>query len=118
MRLIDAAWCVLCVALVSAGQVLLRAAALRGNDPESNGWGAWLNIITLLALVVYGLAMLLWLWILSRVPLSQAFAFFGLSFVLVPLLANRFLGDPVSLATWMGAALVVAGIVVSNLIRI
>jgi undecaprenyl phosphate-alpha-L-ara4N flippase subunit ArnE len=58
--------------------------------------------------------MLLWLWVLGRVPLSQAFAFFGLSFFLVPALAHRFLGDAVSWTTWVGATIILAGIVVTN----
>ncbi|MDO9095752.1 MAG: EamA family transporter [Rubrivivax sp.] len=102
---------------MSAGQVLLRAAAIRSTSNAEVGWQSWLNGVTLLAIVVYGCAMLLWLWLLSRVPLSQAFAFFGLSFILVPLLAHRFLGDPVSPGTWLGATLVMVGIAVSTLPR-
>lgn len=67
-----------------------------------------------MAIVVYGAAMLLWLWILSRVPLTQAFAWFGMSFFLVPLLANRFLGDPVSPFTWIGAGVILVGILLSG----
>ena len=48
-----------------------------------------------------------------RVPLRQAFAFFGLSFFIVPALANRFLGDPVTIYTWIGATVIVAGIVLT-----
>jgi undecaprenyl phosphate-alpha-L-ara4N flippase subunit ArnE len=58
--------------------------------------------------------MLLWLWILGRVPLTQAFAFFGLSFFFVPILAHRFLGDAITIQTWIGAAIIMIGIIVSN----
>lgn len=68
-----------------------------------------------MALTIYGGAMLMWLWILGRVPITQAFAFFGLSFFLVPYLANRYLGDPISQYTWVGAVIILTGIVVTNI---
>lgn len=114
MRGVDIALCVSCVCLVSVGQVLLRAASLLAAHGTQTGLRAWVNTTTLVAFVVYGSAMVLWMWILSRVPLSQAFAFFGLSFFLVPAIAHRFLGDTVSINTWVGAAIIMIGIVVTN----
>ena len=114
MRLGDAALCVLCVMLVSVGQVLLRAASLLASASRESGLRPWLNGTSLLAVSVYGSAMLLWLWVLSRTPLTQAFAFFGLSFFIVPALANRFLGDPVTLYTWIGAGVIIVGILLTN----
>ena len=114
MLTIDIALCILCVCLVSIGQVMLRAASMVAHAAPEAGLRAWLNLTSVSAVVVYLCAMLLWLWVLGRVPLSQAFAFFGLSFFLVPALAHRFLGDAVSLNTWVGAAIIMAGIVVTN----
>lgn len=107
--------CALCVGVVSTGQVLLRAASLSAAAQPGLGWRAWLNGTSVLAVVVYGTAMLLWLWILGRVPLTQAFAWFGMSFFLVPLLAHHFLGDPVSPFTWIGAGVILVGILLSAL---
>ena len=107
----DLLLCLVCVALVSLGQVMLRAASVAS---ATGGWAAWMSLRTLAALAVYALAMSLWLYVLSRVPLTQAFAFFGLCFFLVPLMAHYFLGDPVSGSTWAGAAIIVLGVIVSN----
>lgn len=114
MRLGDVAVCIACVALSAVGQVMLRSAAMVGAR-SSLAWPlGWLNGLTLAALCVYFLAMLLWVWVLSRVPLTQAFAFFGLSFLLVPLLAHLWLGDRVTIFTWLGGTVIIAGIAITN----
>jgi undecaprenyl phosphate-alpha-L-ara4N flippase subunit ArnE len=114
MKLTDIALCLLCVALGSVGQVLLRAASLRAASDPAPGFGAWLNGSTATALLLYVLGMVLWLWVLSRVPITQAFAFFGLGFVVVPLLAHRWLGDPLTPQTMAGSVVIMAGIALSN----
>lgn len=116
MKAIDAFWCVCCVLLVSVGQVLLRAASMHAAD-VATGWRGWISPISCIAVLVYGVAMLAWLGILSRIPLTQAFAFFGLSFFIVPFLANRFLGDPVNIHTWLGACVIAIGIVITSGVR-
>jgi undecaprenyl phosphate-alpha-L-ara4N flippase subunit ArnE len=113
MRLAEALLCLLCVSLVSIGQVLMRRAALIARQSDL-GIGAWVNGTTLFAVAIYATAMLLWLWVLGRVPLTQAFAFFGLSFIVVPLLAHRLLDDPVSVQTWVGGAVIIGGIAITN----
>lgn len=108
--------CVGCVVLASVGQVLLRlvAAEIAGTTQLM---GAVFSLSTLLAISVYAGAMLMWLFILGRVPLTVAFPFFGLSFLFVPIFANRIIGDPVSVSTWVGGVIILAGIVVSSVMR-
>lgn len=114
MRLVDIALCLVCVALGSTGQVLLRAASLQAAKSTVGGLGVWLTGTTAFALAAYVLGMLLWLWVLSRVPITQAFAFFGLGFVAVPLLAHRWLGDPLTPQMLAGGVVIMAGIVLTN----
>jgi undecaprenyl phosphate-alpha-L-ara4N flippase subunit ArnE len=114
MRLVDVVLCLVCVSLVSLGQVLLRGVSIAA----ANGGGQRvLSLQSGIAVAVYGSAMLMWMFILSRVPLTQAFAFFGLCFFLVPLLANQLHGDPISARTWVGAAIIAVGVVVTALPR-
>ncbi len=54
--------------------------------------------------------MLLWIYILSRVPLAIAFGFFGLSFFLVPMFGYYFLGEALTWKTWFGALVICIGI--------
>ena len=114
MRALDISLCLLCVALGSTGQVLLRAASLQALRANASGPAAWLNGTTAIALTLYVAGMVLWLWVLSRVPITQAFAFFGLGFVAVPLLAHRWLGDPLTPQVLAGGVVIMAGIVITN----
>jgi undecaprenyl phosphate-alpha-L-ara4N flippase subunit ArnE len=111
MRLPDVLLCLVCVALVSLGQVLLRGVSIAAAD---GGIARLLSLQSGVAVAVYGLAMLMWLFVLSRVPLTQAFAFFGLCFFLVPLLAHQFHGDPIGPRTWLGAAIIAVGVIVTT----
>ncbi len=63
------------------------------------------------AIVLYAASTLLWVWILSRVPLSQAHPWAALGVVVVPLAAVLVFGEVVRPVFWLGAALIVAGIV-------
>lgn len=114
MRLIDTVSGLGVAALVSVGQVLLRRAAKQAHAEVGAGIGAWLTLSMVIAVLTYGTAMLLWLWLLTRVPLGQAFAFFGLCFFLVPLFAFLMVGDPISPRTWVGGAIIIAGIYVAS----
>ena len=114
MKSSDVAWCLVCVALGSTGQVLLRAASLLAAKAPERGLAAWYTWTSVFAVAAYVVGMLLWVWVLSRVPLTQAFAFFGLSFLVVPVLANRWLGDPTTPFTWIGGGVIMAGIALTN----
>ncbi len=62
-------------------------------------------------LLLYGVASVLWLGVLSRVELSQAYPFVGLSFVLVAVLGYFVFADTVPPTRVVGIALIVAGVV-------
>jgi undecaprenyl phosphate-alpha-L-ara4N flippase subunit ArnE len=103
-----------CVGGIAVGQVLFKLSARRvaGADGAGDLWRLVVSPPFLAALAVYGLASLLWVWVLREVPLSRAYPFFALSFVLVPLMAWAFMGEPVTARYWAGVAVLVAGLVV------
>lgn len=53
-----------------------------------------------------------WIWLLRTLPLSRAYPFMAVSFIVVPLLSWLLLGERLSPAYLAGVALVSAGIVV------
>lgn len=114
MKLLHVAVCLLCVALGSVGQVMMRAAALNASRLGATGIERWFNPTTALAFGLYLTGMLIWLWVLSRVPITQAFAFFGLGFIAVPLLAYRWLGDPLTPQMLAGSVVIMAGIALTH----
>jgi undecaprenyl phosphate-alpha-L-ara4N flippase subunit ArnE len=98
-------------ALLAVGQLLFKKAAMAGAA-DVFPW-AYLNGWMALALLLYGAATLLWTWILRTTPLSTAYPFAALAFVLVPLLASAVFGEELTARLLIGAALIVAGILVS-----
>jgi drug/metabolite transporter (DMT)-like permease len=107
----DVVLALLTVALNSAAQLLLRAAALGGATPTSP--------VTLLksplflgALMFYGVSVLTWVAVLKRVPLPTAIPFVALMYVLVPLSARVVFDDPLTWRMMGGMLLVIAGLVV------
>lgn len=58
-----------------------------------------------------------WLLALQRLELGYAFPFMALSFVLLPVAANLFLGEPLPMLQLLGLVVVMAGISISALSR-
>ncbi|ABQ31610.1 MULTISPECIES: EamA family transporter [Acidiphilium] len=103
--------------LMASGQLLFRKVGLdlRGHSLAS-GVPVLLRAPALYAaLALYGIATLIWIWILSRVPLSRAYPYVALGVVLVPLASRAVYGDAIRPIFWLGALLIVAGILVTQL---
>ncbi len=103
--------------MLAMGQGLFKRAglAIRGHDAA----GAAAALLTLptfyAALALYGGATILWIWILSRVPLSQAYPWVAVGTVIVPLIGVVAFGERVSPVFWLGTALIVGGIWLTQL---
>lgn len=111
-------WVLLLVAvLMSAiGQLALKVAVERANLKEAIGEGFAAAIAAAVtspffwaALVIYGVSVALWLWVLSEAELSVAYPFVSLGFVITMVFAVYFLNE--SLTHWklIGTLLIVAG---------
>ena len=61
-------------------------------------------------LALYGIGTVLWLGVLSRTEVSQAYPFVGLGFVLTALIGYLQFGDTLNLSRICGIALVIGGI--------
>ncbi|MGI9394682.1 MAG: hypothetical protein ACR2OY_08545 [Boseongicola sp.] len=68
-------------------------------------------VVVSAAIVLVGAA-ITWYFVVSRIPLSIAFAFAALSYPIVLLGAHLFLRESISLGQIVGNALIVAGIIV------
>lgn len=105
------------VILLAIGQFLfkLSAVSLAGQDLRA-------SVATLLtspsfyaALVLYGGSTLLWVWILTRVPLSLAYPCVAVAMIIVPAMGWYFFGERLSGAYWIGAAFIIAGMLFMQL---
>ena len=105
----------LCVLLLAVGQMLFKSAAAQWRI---DGW-SWTSVRGFLSpaliagLVLYAATTVLWVYILRTVPLTLAYSVYALAFVIVPLLAYFFFEEPLTLKTFLGAALIVAGVIVT-----
>ncbi len=99
--------------MIATGQVLFKMASERTGGADIAGLAGLLtNPFLIIALAIYGLGTIIWIYLLKSVPLSFAYPFMALTFCLVPLLAWQFLGEPLSWRQGFGTMLVMAGLVV------
>ena len=65
-----------------------------------------------LALIVYASATIFWLFILQKIPLSIAYPFTALAMVIIPILSIFLFQEKLSPNYWIGASLIVIGIII------
>jgi drug/metabolite transporter (DMT)-like permease len=105
-----------CVALLAAGQVLFKIAAghWRVDGLTARTLTSFLSGWMVVALVVYAIATVLWVYVLRTVPLSVAYPLFALAFILTPVVAHYVLDEPLSWRVFAGGAVIVAGVVIAT----
>ena len=117
MKWSDLAWLLLGVALNAGAQLGLKAAtSVTGRIETSTAsfWSSGQQIATLpvfwLALLAYGVSVLVWIVGLSRVPVSQAYPILSLGYVVTAVLAWPLLGEVVSGQRLVGIGVIIAGV--------
>lgn len=104
------------VALSALAQLALKTGATRVSASRPAGAGVELlgmaqSPLVLTGLALYGLGAVLWLFVLARAPLSLAYPFVGLGFVLTMLAGVFVLGEQVGAARIAGTLMIAAGCV-------
>lgn len=112
MKLLPLIGLLFTVLAIAGGQILFKIAAERANLAQSLFAPSAASVL-LVAVALYGCATLVWVSVLRQVPLTVAYVFMSLSFLIVPVFASLFFKEPLTLRFFMGMLLVVAGIVVS-----
>ncbi|MGO8918519.1 MAG: EamA family transporter [Stellaceae bacterium] len=88
------------------GQVLLKTGSARTADVV----GQFLDPFTVLGLVAYGFAGVLYIIAIKKIPITFAFPSVSFSYVAVALIAHYAWGEPLGLPQLAGIALIAAGI--------
>ena len=115
MPLVPLLLTVLCVVMIAVGQLMFKGAAAQWKV-DGISWStvaSFLSPLMIAALVLYGAATVLWVYVLRTVPLSAAYAIFALAFLIVPLLAHFVLGEPLTRNVIIGGVVIVAGILIA-----
>ena len=104
------------VCAIVAGQLCMKKALndLGDIDFASSFFFAYLKIFmspfVIISISLYIIGALFWLYVLSKVDLSYAYPFMGLTFVLVAISSSIFLGEYISLRRWIGIIVICLGI--------
>ncbi|MFT0877595.1 EamA family transporter [Rhodopseudomonas sp. G2_2311] len=105
---------VFCVACLSVGQIMFKVVSGRIESLASLANDPYAGIILCVSLGLYGISTLVWILALKVIPLSQAYLFMALGFVIVPLAAYFVFGEPLSKHQIIGSILVIGGLVVAT----
>ncbi|WP_137896560.1 EamA family transporter [Ramlibacter sp. 2FC] len=117
MKLASVAMALACVLISAAAQVLLKLGMTRpaADGLAPAGWlatylQALASPLVWAGLLLYGLSVPLWLWVLSRLDVSLAYPMVSLGFVVTLAVGVLFLGEPFSWLRGAGCALILAGV--------
>jgi drug/metabolite transporter (DMT)-like permease len=101
---------------LAVGQLLFKKAGLAIQDrPIADGMLAIIREPAFYAaLLLYGCTTLLWIWILSRVPLSRAYPWIAVTTAIVPCIGWLVFDEPVAPYFWVGLALILFGLAITQ----
>ncbi|MDQ6621449.1 MAG: EamA family transporter [Pseudomonadota bacterium] len=105
-----------CVVMLAVGQILFKAAAGEWRL-EGSIWRivqSFFSARMVFALVIYGVATVLWVYVLRTAPLASSYLLFSLAFVIVPILSHFVFGERIGLNTLAGGGLIMAGIIIAS----
>lgn len=102
---------VLTPTLVALGQVLFKMSGTRLAAYPGQGFQSLLyNPVFIAAMALYTGATFLWVYVLKSVPLSYAYSFMAVTYVLVPVFASLWLGETLNVKYFAGLGLILAGL--------
>ena len=117
MRILDLLAIFISVSLAVVGQLLLKIGMLRigrfslsiSNIVQQYA-RILLNPFVITGIVGFGLSMLVWLYVLSRLQLSIAYPFVALNYVLILFASHFFLKEAITPLKIMGVAVILIGV--------
>ncbi len=105
--------------MVVAGQFVMKLGVAQVGRFGEMGAASFVlktlsNPWVILGIILYGLSAIVWLGLISRVPLSVAYPMLSLAYVLVVFVSWAFLGEGVSALNWLGVLLIALGVILIN----
>jgi len=103
----------LCVVGIASGQVLFKYSA-NALAIADRFWDMSVAIPLLISFTIYGVATIGWVWVLQHVPLSRAYPFMALSFVLVPAASRILFDEQLDIRYILGVCLICLGVILAG----
>jgi drug/metabolite transporter (DMT)-like permease len=99
-----------CVCALASGQIMFKIVSGRINSLTDILFNRNTLLIFAAAAVLYMGSTMAWIIALRSLPLSRAYLFMALGFVIVPVSAHFIFGEPLNLQLLAGSALICIGI--------
>lgn len=99
----------LCILSISLGQIFFKLSA-NTLKTSSSLLDLAFEPFFIAAIILYGITTIGWVWCLQEVPLSRAYLFMALAFVIVPMLGWFFFGETLDSRFFVSASLIISGI--------
>jgi drug/metabolite transporter (DMT)-like permease len=113
MTVLQIIWTLACVFIIASGQLLFKKAGL--EIQLAGTWASSRALITVFcALVIYGVATLLWINLLRYVALNRAYSFMALCFVIVPIASHFAFGEAITRGYAIGTVFIICGLLVAS----
>jgi drug/metabolite transporter (DMT)-like permease len=103
---------VCCVLGIAAGQLLFKASA-RAIERAGTPFDPSAVMLLGIALALYGITTLAWVWVLQRVDLGHVYPFMALAFALVPLGSYLLFGERFQPQYFLGVGIMVTGLIIA-----
>lgn len=101
------------IVLLVAGQTIWKIGLEKVGGLNAGNWlQVMFSPLIMLGIVIYGVATVLWLYVLSRLPISIAYPLQSFAFVLALIIAFLFFKESIPMNRWVGTAIILAGITV------
>lgn len=119
MKIMPYVFTLLAVGGIAAGQILFKMTAgkITGRPMMESARDLSTIIPFGIALFIYASATVFWVLALRDLPLSRAYMFMAASFIIVPLVSVRVFGETLSTGYFIGLALIIAGLFVTQTFR-
>lgn len=104
---------------MACGQILFKLGAKEwsGDSLVQWVWSFITNPFLVIAVFLYAFTIIIWIYVLRILPLSIAYPITALSYVIVPVISYFFLHEKITLHTFVGSLLIIAGVVITHLQR-
>jgi len=106
---------IISVLFLSFGQILFKLAAK--EFPSTISFETLfiflVNKYFFIAICLYATASFLWVWALNSLPLSSAYPFMALAFIIVPILSYLILGEQLTSSILIGSVVIIVGLIIS-----
>lgn len=101
---------ILCVAGISAGQILFKITS-GALYKTGSLFSADSMKVFIPAIGIYAVTTLAWIWLLQKFELGKVYPFMALAFVFVPVTSHIFFGEKFTVNYLIGIMLIVVGII-------